>query len=87
MVLAIDNLISMYYDILKLFVDRECNINFENYREEYYQFIDNNSLEGLIEKIGCLVDAKDSVRFNVNSNLLVDKIILKVGGYNERSRC
>lgn len=87
MVLAIDNLISMYYDILKLSVDKKSNINFENYREEYYQFLNKNSLDGLIEKIRCLVDAKDSVRFNVNSNLLVDKIILNVGGYNERSRC
>ena len=87
MVLAIDNLISMYYDILKLSVDKKSNINFENYREEYYQFLDKNSLDGLIEKIRCLADAKDSVRFNVNSNLLVDKIILNVGGYNERSRC
>jgi len=87
MILAIDNLISMYYDILKLFVDRESNISFDNYRDEYYRFIDNNSLDGIIEKIRCLIDAKDSIRFNVNSNLLVDKIILKVGGYNECSRC
>ena len=87
MVIAIDNLISMYYDILKLFVDRECNINFDNYRDEYCQFISINSLDSLIGKIRILIDAKDSIRFNVNSNFFIDKIILEVGGYNECSRC
>jgi len=86
-VLALDNIVTMYYDILKLVVDKENKINFEEYRKEFGQLALRNGIDGLIYKIKCFLDAKDSVKFNVNSSLLVDSIILKVGGYNERSRC
>jgi len=87
MIVVIDNIITMYYDILKLLIDRDGDLHFEEYRDEFYKIALRNELKGIIDKIRCLVEVKDSIKFNVNSNLLVDKIIFNVGGYNERSRC
>lgn len=86
-IIALDNMITMYYDILKIYGDKNSLISYEEYRDEFCKIVDKNGLDSIINKIRYLVDAKDSVKFNVNSNLLVDRIILEVGGYNERCRC
>ena len=86
-IMVLDNMITMYYDMLKLYGEKNSLINYEEYRDEFCQIVDKNNLDSIINKIRYLVDAKDSVKFNVNSNLLVDRIILEVGGYNEHCRC
>lgn len=78
--LVVDNMINMYYDMLKLVVDKDSLIKFESFRDRFINLIGNNNLNMLLEKINFLVDIKDSIKFNVNSNLLVDSIILGIGG-------
>lgn len=86
-VVVLDNMITMYYDIMKLFISSDFNLYYDKFRDDYYKIVDRNNINSLIDKIHWLIDARDSIRFNVNINLLVDKIILKVGGCNEHSRC
>jgi hypothetical protein len=45
-----------------------------------------NSLEDILNKINILVEYKDSIKFNVNSNLLIDSIIISIGGMADDSR-
>jgi len=42
--------------------------------------VKKNDTTTIINKINFLIDAKDSVKYNVNINLLVDSIILGIGG-------
>jgi len=87
MIVAFDNMISMYYDILKLMLNNDNNICFSDFYDVYMKIVEKNNMESVIFKLNCLIKAKDSIKFNVNSNLLVDSIILNLGGYNECSRC
>ena len=45
-----------------------------------------NSLDDILNKINILVEYKDSIKFNVNSNLLMDSLIISIGGINDGSR-
>lgn len=87
MVLVLDNIITMYYDILKLIINKDNLIYYEKYRDNFMKVVDGNTIEGILYKIKVLIEARDSVKFNVNSNLLIDSIILDIGGYYEGSRC
>lgn len=81
--LFIDNMIDLYYDMLKLFIDSGSNIRYYQYKEQMDIIIKKNNITTLINKINFLIDAKDSVKYNVNINLLVDSIILGIGGKGE----
>ena len=51
------------------------------------QWLNNNFLQNdLLNKINILVEYKDSIKFNVNSNLLMDSLIISIGGVNNGSR-
>lgn len=84
-ILVIDNMINLYYDMLKLFTDVNSVLKYELYRDSLINLSKDNDMNSIIEKIIFLIDVKDSVRFNVNINLLVDSIILGIGrsSYNE----
>ncbi len=84
--LFIDNLISIYYDILKI-VNGSSDISYDKYYEDLLLISKLNTLEKIINKINFLIDMKDSVKFNVNVNLLFDSIIFTVGGCYEYCRC
>ena len=45
-----------------------------------------NSLDDILNKINILVEYKDSIKFNVNSNLLIDSVIIGLGGISDDSR-
>ena len=74
----IDKLIDMYLNIMKIVIDDK-NINLLYY-DELVKYVDNNDINRLTYKINCLIDAKDSIKYNVNINLLIDKVILRIGG-------
>ena len=78
--LFIDNMIDLYYDMLKLIVDSDSDIKFFQYKDQMNNIIKKNDTTTIINKINFLIDAKDSVKYNVNINLLVDSIILGIGG-------
>lgn len=75
----IDSLINIYYDILNVVIGREEIIS-ENNISIINEIANNNDLENIINKINFLIDAKDSVKYNVNANLLIDSIIFNIGG-------
>ena len=84
MILIFDIMIDMYYDIIKLKLGMT-DIKYINYRNEFKKMA-NNCLEyEILSKISYLVEAKDSIKFNVNSNLLIDSLIVNVGGKYEGS--
>lgn len=80
MVLFLDNMISMYYDIMNVKINKLNSIYFSNYVKEYEIISSSNSLDKILSKINFLIDAKDSIKYNVNINLLIDNIIINLGG-------
>ncbi|MBQ2872694.1 MAG: hypothetical protein IJE89_01680 [Bacilli bacterium] len=85
MIVVFDRMIDIYYDIVKIIMGNS-NIKCMKWKEEIIELSKLNKLEGVLEKINILLDAKDSIKFNVNSNLLMDMIIISIGGINNGSR-
>ena len=85
MVLVFDKMIDIYYDMMKI---KNCNNNIKciKWIDEIKNISSMNSLEDVLNKINILVEYKDSIKFNVNSNLLMDSLIISIGGVNNGSR-
>ena len=84
---AIDILITMYYDVLKVSYGKKDNLSYQEYLDDYLSISSDIGKDKILTDINFLIDAKDSVKNNVNINLLVDSIIIKLGGKYECSRC
>lgn len=80
-----DILIDMYYDLVKLKIGIS-KIKYSKYYDKLCEFVNKNTLNVLLEKLNYLLEAKDSIKFNVNINLLMDSVVINVGGRNECSR-
>lgn len=85
MIVVFDLMIDIYYDIMKMIVGNE-NIKCIKWREDISKLMVNNTLDGVLKKINILVDAKDSIKYNVNSNLLMDSLVISIGGVIDDSR-
>ena len=73
--LAINIMILYYQDILNLKLDRNVKI-FKNYNLE--ELVNKNTVRKLTKKISVLIKTKDKINFNVNSQLLIDKLIIEL---------
>lgn len=73
--LAINIMILYYQDILNLKLDRNVKI-FKNYNLE--ELVNKNTIQKLAKKISVLIKTKDKINFNVNSQLLIDKLIIEL---------
>ena len=85
MVVVFDRMIDIYYDVMKILSGSK-NIKCSKWEDKILEFSKRNMLEGILEKINILVEAKDSIKFNVNSSLLMDSIIISIGGVNDGTR-
>ena len=85
MVEVFDIMIDLYYDILKVLSGNE-NLKYIKWKDKVSEFAKLNKLSMVLEKINVLMEAKDSVKFNVNSNLLMDSVIISIGGITDGSR-
>lgn len=74
-----DLMIDLYYDVLKI-KNRVNNIKYNNYVDKLSEIADCNSQDDILKKIDYLIEAKDSIKLNVNSNLLIDSLVVNIGG-------
>ena len=84
MVLVFDKMIDIYYDMMKI-KNGNNNIKCIKWVDEINSISFRNSLEDILNKINILVEYKDSIKFNVNSNLLMDSLVISIGGVNSDS--
>lgn len=85
MIELFDVMIDIYYDVMKL-MSGGSNIRYSKWESTISEFVQSNRLDGILKKINILLDARDSIKFNVNINLLIDSIIISIGGINDDSR-
>ena len=86
MILVFDKMIDIYYDIMNVLLKRDI-IKCSFCKEKIYEISLNNSLETILKKINILLEYKDSIKFNVNSSLLMDSLIISIGGIRNGSWC
>jgi len=79
--MALDLLINFYYDVLLLLVDREI-LFFNDYIEDVEFIKTYNTVNSVLNKLDTLIDAKSVLKYNLNLNLFIDKLIIDMsGGY------
>lgn len=74
------DIMTMYYkDILNYLTNHEIEI-FINYKNEIQSIASKNTLKTISNKLTTLTDFKEKIRFNANTNLLMDKLIIEMEG-------
>ena len=48
--------------------------------DDFKEIANKNSIFSLLKKIDYLCNAKDTIKNNVNMNLLIDSVIIGIGG-------
>ena len=67
-----------YKDILNLKLGKIIQV-FTDYVNEVNIIEEKNSLDEITSKINVIMDLREKIKFNVNSNLLMDKLIIELG--------
>lgn len=74
-----DKMIDMYYDIFKISNGSQIII-YNNYLDKFTMIAKKNAQNKIIDKINILIKMKDRIKNNVNINLLIDSLIVSIGG-------
>ena len=62
------------------------NIKYSKYYDRLEKLAKKNNMDAVLYKINYLLNVKDSIKYNININLLFDSVIINVGGYYESCR-
>lgn len=84
LIIFFDKVIDIYYDIMKISLNDK-KIKYKKYVDILLEIALKNNRDIILEKINYLVLAKDSIKYNVNNNLLIDSVIVNLGGKYEGS--
>ena len=85
MVIVFDRMIDIYYDMMKIIINNNQSRE-SRWMDKLLEYSKKNTLDDVLKKINILIDGKDSIKYNVNSNLLIDSIIISIGGITDDSR-
>lgn len=66
----------LYKDVLNLLLNRKIEI-MQEYEEEIKKIAQKNDIISISKKLNILLEEEQKIKVNVNSNLLMDKLILK----------
>ena len=76
---AITLMLLFYKDVFNLKINKRVEI-FNNYVNKLNFVCENNTIDELTNKINVIIDLRKKIKFNVNSNLLMDKLIISLEG-------
>ena len=74
-----DKMIDMYYDILKISSGNH-SIVYNRYLDDFMVIAEKNTQNKILDKINILIEMKDRIKNNVNISLLIDSLIVNIGG-------
>lgn len=74
---VLDIMIVFYYDVFLYKIGKNINY-FNNYKQLIEQ--NNDKIDNIINKLQILIENKDLIKYNLNLNLMLDKIIICFGG-------
>ena len=81
--IIIDKMIDIYYNILK--IKKGIKLNDVNYMDKLEIICELNTSDMIIKKINYLLEIKEIIKYNINCNLLVDAIVVNIGGMKDES--
>ena len=64
-----------YMDVFNKKLDRKI-VFFENYVNDINFIAEKNNIDTIISKINVIMNLKEKIKFNANSNLLMDKLLI-----------
>ena len=76
--MAFEIMINYYKDILNYSLNKPSEIFTPN--DDIKNISKNNDINELCQKINKLVELKDLIKYNINTNLLMDKLIMSLEG-------
>lgn len=80
-IISMDLMILFYYDVIR-YISKHSLIFFSDYSDFINTVAEKNDIIKLCQKIECLDDARNDIRYNLNINLLIDKLIIDMCGDN-----
>lgn len=81
-----DIMVDLYYDAIKIKMGSN-DIKYIKFISKLQDISSDNNMNQLLEKINCILEYKDRIKFNVNSSLLIDSLIVNIGGNYGSSWC
>lgn len=76
---AIEIILLFYKDVIRFKIKEEVEI-FDDYLEDVKRIANKNTREQLLNKIREIINIKDLVKNNININLLIDKLVIRLEG-------
>lgn len=76
---AFSIILLFYKDILNLKLEKNIEI-FNDYLNDIKEVEEKNSLDDIVHKMSVIMDLREKIKFNVNNNLLIDKLIIELEG-------
>jgi len=70
--------INFYKDVLNYKINRNIDI-FKGKEKDLSIVSENNTIEKLISKINLYIEIKANIKYNMNSNLILDKLLIGLG--------
>ena len=84
LMMGFDIMIFYYKDILNELSNRELEI-FKDYQENIDKITKTNTLNTICNKLNTLTEYKEKIKYNANTNLLMDKLIIELEGGDENA--
>ena len=78
-ILGFSIMLLLYKDILNMKLGKDLEV-FVDYMEDVKYICEKNSIECLISKINVIMKLRDLIKFNINQNSLMDKLIIELKG-------
>jgi len=72
-----------YKDVLNLKLGKVIEI-YTDYVNVVNEIEEKNNLDEITSKINVIMDLREKIKFNINSNLLIDKLIIELGRCDEK---
>lgn len=78
-------IINFYKDVINYKLNRKLDI-FSSKEKDIKLVSELNDLDNLVSKVSLYIKLKETIKYNVNNNLLMDKLLIELGGLeNDRS--
>jgi len=72
-------LLLLYKDVFNSMIGNEIEI-FKNYVNDIQYIAKKNKIDVIISKINVIMNLKEKIKFNINNNLLMDKLLIELEG-------
>lgn len=76
---AFEIMLLYYIDILNYLMNNDIEV-FKDYKKNIQNISFKNSIQSISKKISIIIDLKQKIKYNINTNLLMDKLLMSLEG-------